>query len=173
MGGFEKPMSDTKDGVKILLCGFYFQGNTGDDLLMDSIVETLSRYGEVRITSTETFDTDLLDWCQLLVIGAGSHITPRGIGGYSHAKYAKENGKKVVFYSLTVEEGQPQLREHLARADLITVRDFESKRVVEANGFRAVLASDPIFKRQRRVIGFSFRKWVNEPPRIGQIMEGT
>ena len=152
--------------VRILLCGYYFQGNTGDDLLMGSIVETLSRHGEVKVTSTETFDVELLNWCQLLVIGAGSLITPRGIGGYRHAKYAKENGKKVVYYSQTIEEGHPQFREHIARADLITVRDSESKRVVEANGFRAVLASDPIFKTEKRTIGFSFRRWVNEPPDI-------
>jgi len=159
-------MSVSKDNVKILLCGFYFQGNTGDDLLMESIVETLSRHGEVKVTSTETFEVGLLNWCQLLVIGAGSLITPRGIGGYRHAKYAKENGKKVVYYSQTIEEGHPQFREHLARADLITVRDSESKKAVEANGFRAVLASDPIFKTKKRSIGFSFRKWVNEPPDI-------
>jgi|GEM_PF-1109319 glycosyltransferase involved in cell wall biosynthesis/polysaccharide pyruvyl transferase WcaK-like protein len=159
-------MSVSKDNVKILLCGFYFQGNTGDDLLMESIVETLSRHGEVKVTSTETFEVELLDWCQLLVIGAGSLITPRGIGGYEHAKYAKENGKKVVYYSQTIEEGHPQFREHIARADLITVRDSESKKVVEANGFRAVFASDPIFKTKKRTIGFSFRRWVNEPPDI-------
>ena len=159
-------MSVSKDNVKILLCGFYFQGNTGDDFLMECIVETLSRHGEVKVTSTETFEVELLNWCQLLVIGAGSLITPRGIGGYRHAKYAKENGKKIVYYSQTIEEGHPQFREHLARADLITVRDSESKKVVEANGFRAVLASDPIFKTKKRTIGFSFRRWVNEPPDI-------
>ena len=159
-------MSVSKDNVKILLCGFYFQGNTGDDFLMECIVETLSRHGEVKVTSTETFEVELLNWCQLLVIGGGSLITPRGIGGYRHAKYAKENGKKIVYYSQTIEEGHPQFREHLARADLITVRDSESKKVVEANGFRAVLASDPIFKTKKRTIGFSFRRWVNEPPDI-------
>jgi len=66
-------MSVSNDGVKILLCGFYFQGNTGDDLLMESIVKASSRHGEVKVTSTETFDPGLLDWCQLLIIGAGSH----------------------------------------------------------------------------------------------------
>ena len=154
------------DSVRILLCGWYFQGNTGDDLSIEPILKTLSKYGEVRVSTTEIFDRDLIGWCDLLVIGSGSHITPRGISSYKQVKYAKESGKKVVFYSQTIEEGHPQFREHLARADLITVRDAESKRVVEANGFRAVLASDPIFKTKRRAIGCSFRRWVNEPPGI-------
>ena len=155
-----------KRNVRILLCGYYFQGNTGDDLMMESIRDSLSKYGEVRVISTETLDTGLLDWCQLLVIGAGSLITSRGIGGYEHAKYAKEKGKKVVYYSQTIEEGHPQFKEHLARADLITVRDPVSKKVEETHGFRVVLASDPVFMKKRRTIGFSFRRWVNEPPGI-------
>ncbi len=159
-----------KETVHILLCGFYFQGNTGDDLFMEKSIEMLSRYGEVRVTSTETFDKDLLDWCELLVVGPGSHITPRGLGAYHHVKYVKEQSKKVFFYSLTVEEGQSAMLEHLARADMITVRDSESKKVVEMNGFRAVLASDPLFKKARRTIGFSFRKWVNEPDGIEDML---
>lgn len=158
-----KEMSDT---VHILLCGFYFRGNTGDDLFAESIARTLSPFGEVKVTSMSDFDTGLLDWCDILVIGAGSHITPRGLGGYDHTKYAKERGKTVVFYSLTVEEGHPRLEEHLGRADLITVRDSASKRVVEKHGFRAVLASDPLFQKRRRKIGISFRRWVNEPEGI-------
>lgn len=159
-----------KRNVRILLCGYYFQGNTGDDLMMESIKDSLSRYGEVRVTSTETFDADLIDWCQLLIIGAGSLITSRGIGGYNHAKYAKEKGKKVVYYALTIEDGHPLFIEHLSRADLITVRDAESKRVVESHSFRAVLSSDPIFKRGKRTIGFSFRRWVNEPAGIEETL---
>lgn len=155
-----------KDTVHILICGFYFEGNTGDDLFASSLSDSLSRYGQVRVASMAVFDTALLDWCDILLVGPGSHITPRGIGGYEHVKYAKERGKFVFFYSLTVEEGQPLLDEHLGRADLITVRDSASKRVVEARGFRAVLASDPIFERKRRKIGFSFRRWVNEPGAI-------
>ncbi|MFH1625990.1 MAG: glycosyltransferase, partial [Pseudomonadota bacterium] len=156
-----------KDGqVRILLCGWYFQGNTGDDLSIEPILKTLSKYGEVRVSTTEIFDRDLIDWCDLLVIGSGSHITPRGISSYRQVKYARENGKKIIYYAQTIEGGHPQFIEHLARADLITVRDSESKKVVEANGFRAVLASDPIFKTKKRTIGFSFRRWVNEPPDI-------
>src|SRR5208282_5616231 len=162
-----------KETVHILLCGFYFQGNTGDDLFMEESVGMLSRYGEVRVTSTETFDNDLLDWCELLVLGPGSHITPRGLGAFNHVKYVKEQGKKVFFYSLTVEEGQPAMREHLSRADLITVRDSESQKVVERNGFRAVLAADPLFKKTRRTIGFSFRKWVNEPQAVENALAGV
>jgi radical SAM superfamily enzyme YgiQ (UPF0313 family)/polysaccharide pyruvyl transferase WcaK-like protein len=159
-------MSLKDDKVRILLCGWYFQGNTGDDLSIEPITKTLSRYGEVRVSTTEIFDRDIIDWCHLLVIGSGSHVTPRGISCYRQVKYARENGKKIVYYAQTIESGHPQFREHLARADLITVRDSESKRVVEANGFRAVLASDPIFENKRRTIGCSFRRWVNEPPDI-------
>ncbi|MCC6346200.1 MAG: glycosyltransferase, partial [Nitrospirales bacterium] len=163
---YDTRMKETSDTVHILLCGFYFRGNTGDDLFAESIARTLSPYGEVKVSSMSAFDTGLLDWCDILVIGAGSHITPRGLGGYEHTRYAKEKGKIVVFYSLTVEEGHPRLEEHLGRADLITVRDSASKKVVEKHGFRAVLASDPLFEKRRRKIGFSFRRWVNEPEGI-------
>ena len=159
-------MLEKLDKVHILLCGYYFQANTGDDLLQESISRTLSQYGEVKVTSTESFDAGLIDWCHLLVIGAGSLVTPRGIGGYDHAKYADDHGKKVVYYSQTIEEGHPLFREHLSRADLITVRDSKSKEVVEANGFRAVVAADPIFTKKRRTIGLSLRSWVNEPAAI-------
>ena len=151
------------DEVHILLCGYYFQANTGDDFLQDSIARMLSKYGEVKVTSTESYDTDLLEWCHLLVIGAGSLLTPRGIGGYCHAKYARDHGKKVVYFSQTVEDGHPLFHEHLSRADLITVRDSKSKEVLEAHGFRAVIAADPIFIKKRRTIGISCRSWVNEP----------
>lgn len=155
-----------EDQVRILLCGWYFQGNRGDDLSIEPITKTLSKYGEVKVSTTEIFDRDLIDWCDLLVIGSGSHITPRGISSYRQVKYAKENGKKVIYYSQTIEGGHPLFVEHLARADLITVRDSESKRIVEANGFRAVLSVDPLFRKKRRTIGCSFRRWVNEPPAI-------
>ncbi|MEK6684061.1 MAG: glycosyltransferase [Nitrospirota bacterium] len=156
--------------VRILLCGYYFQGNRGDDLLRESIRKTLSRHGEVRGASTETFDPDLLDWCQLLVLGAGSLITPRGIGGYRHAQVAREKNKKIFYYAQTIEAGHPHFQEHLARADLITVRDSASKKVVEDHGFRAVLTGDPLFEKKRRKIGFSFRRWVNEPARIEEAL---
>lgn len=135
--------------MNLLLCGFYFQGNKGDDLLADTISAKLSKYCEIKITSTDTFDCDLLDWCDILVIGAGSHITPRGLGGFHHVKYAKEKGKKVIFYALTIEEGHPQMQEYLAMADVITVRDSVSKKIVERNNCKAFLASDPMFQEKK------------------------
>ena len=147
--------------VRILLCGYYFQGNRGDDLMMESIMETLSRHGEVRVTNAFSFE--LLDWCDVLVIGGGSLVSKRNLGGHDLALYAKEKGKKIIYYSQTIEEGQPKFKEHLALADLITVRDSASKKIVEANGFRAILVSDPIFEKRKRRIGFSFRRWFDEP----------
>ena len=134
--------------IRILLCGYYWQGNTGDDLLQASIERILRRHGDVRVTTTESFDESLLDWCQLLVIGAGSLINSRGIGGYRHAKYAKDAGKKIMYFAQTIEEGHPLFMEHLSRADLITVRDTESKRVASSNGFHAVLTADPVFQKK-------------------------
>jgi len=52
------------------------------------------------------------------------------------------------------------------------VRESESKKVVEANGFRAVLASDPIFKGRKRTIGFFFPQVVNEPPTVVERLAG-
>jgi polysaccharide pyruvyl transferase WcaK-like protein len=149
------------DKVHILLCGYYFHGNTGDDLLMESITATLSKYGDVKVING--FDPEKIDWCDLLVIGGGSHIRATSIGPHELAQYARKAGKKIIYYAQTIEEGHPLFKEHLALADLITVRDSASKRVVERYGFRAILSSDPIFKRKRHTIGFSFRRWVSEP----------
>jgi glycosyltransferase involved in cell wall biosynthesis/radical SAM superfamily enzyme YgiQ (UPF0313 family)/polysaccharide pyruvyl transferase WcaK-like protein len=152
--------------VRILLLGWIYQGNTGDDLSLMVIRDELSPYGEVRIGTTEIFDPEAIEWCHLLIIGSGSHITPRGISCLKQVAYAREKDKKIVFYSQTIEEGHPLFEEHLSRADLITVRDKKSKQVIEGYGFKAVLAADPIFRKQRRLIGCSFRRWINEPPGI-------
>jgi len=157
-------MSMISDKVHILLCGYYFHGNTGDDLLMESITKALSKYGDVEVVNG--FDRGKIDWCDLLVIGGGSHIRATSIGPHELAQYAKKTGKKIIYYAQTIEEGHPLFKEHLALADLITVRESESRRVVERNGFRAVLSSDPIFKRRKHTIGFSFRRWVTEPADI-------
>jgi len=129
--------------------------------MMESIVKSLSKYGEVKVTNA--FNYELLDWCDVLVIGGGTLVSKRSLGGHDLALYAKEKGKKIIYYSQTIEEGHPKFKEHLALADLITVRDSASKKIVEANGFRAILASDPVFEKRKRRIGFSFRRWFDEP----------
>jgi glycosyltransferase involved in cell wall biosynthesis/predicted SAM-dependent methyltransferase/polysaccharide pyruvyl transferase WcaK-like protein len=164
-------MNITRSGVKILLCGYYFHGNTGDDLMMESIVKSLGKYGEIKVTGS--FNTDEIDWCDILIIGGGTHIRSWNIGGYEHAKYAKERGKKVVYYANTIEDGHPLFEEHLRRADFITVRDSESKMVVERHGFRAILASDPVFVKKHRIIGFSFRRWLKEPPGVIEMLSSV
>jgi len=155
-------MTNVFDKVHILLCGYYFQGNTGDDIMMEAIVKSLSKYGEIKVTGS--FNKDEIDWCDILLIGGGTHIRPWNMGGYEHAKYAREKGKRIVYYAQTIEDGHPLFEEHLSRADFITVRDSESKRVVERHGFRAILTSDPVLAKRRRMIGFSLRKWFTEPP---------
>jgi glycosyltransferase involved in cell wall biosynthesis len=157
-------MTNVADKVHILLCGYYFQGNTGDDLMMESIVKSLGKYGEIKVTFS--FNRDEIDWCDILLIGGGTHTRPWNIGGYEHARYAKEKGKKIVYYAQTIEDGHPLFEEHMRHADFITVRDSESKRVVERHGFRAILTSDPVFVKRRRTIGFSLRKWLTEPPGV-------
>ena len=157
-------MTNVFDKVHILLCGYYFQGNTGDDIMMEAIVKSLSKYGEIKVTGS--FNKEEIDWCDILLIGGGTHIRPWNVGGYEKAKYAKEKGKKVVYYAQTIEEGHPLFEEHLKRADFITVRDSESKKVVERYGLKAILTSDPVFIKKRRLIGFSFRRWLKEPSNI-------
>ncbi len=157
--------------VHILLCGYYFQGNTGDDLMMNAIVRSLDRYGEVKVTAS--FIPAEIDWCDILLIGGGTHTRPWNIGGYEQAKYARERGKKVVYYAQTIEDGHPLFDEHLGRADYITVRDAESRRVVERHGFRAILASDPLFEKRQRTVGVSLRKFFAAPPDFVERIAGV
>lgn len=85
-------MTNVFDKVHILLCGYYFQGNTGDDIMMEAIVKSLSKYGEIKVTGS--FDKDEIDWCDILLIGGGTHIRPWNVGGMKKRSMQRRRVKK-------------------------------------------------------------------------------
>jgi len=156
-------MNNNSGKLRICLCGYYHVGSRGDDMLMKRVAKVLSEFGKVRVTNCMVFDREVLDWCDLLVEGGGTLIHERGIASHEHVRHVKSQGKMVMFYAQTIEDGHPLFAEHVRLADAITVRDSRSKELLAQYGVPCVQSVDPVFCPDRRAIGFSFREWVTQP----------
>jgi polysaccharide pyruvyl transferase WcaK-like protein len=154
--------------MKICLSGYYYAGSRGDELLRKIITKDLGQFGKVKGIYCESKNyKSIIDWCDVLVVGGGSLITPRGIGGYSQIKYAKHKKKKIMFYANTIEDGHPEFHDCMRCADAITVRDSASFSLCNSYGYKCTLSADPAIKTARkRIIHIGVRKWVTEPKKF-------
>jgi len=163
--------------MNICLSGYYFVGSRGDEVLRKIIIKDLRQFGKVKAICCESSNyKSIINWCDVLVVGGGTLITPRGIGGYDQVKYAKYKKKKVMFYANTIEDGHPDFHKQMKCADAITVRDQESHLLCQSYGYKSTLSADPAAKvAYKRIIHIGLRKWVTEPKdfvnRIARILD--
>ncbi len=150
---------------KICLSGYYFVGSRGDELLRKIITRDLSQFGNVIAINCENSDyKSVIDWCDIFVLGGGTLVNERGIGGYNQVLYAKHKKKKVMFYANTIEDGDPRFHDFMKCADSITVRDSKSHMLCRSYDYNSILAADPVIKMfNKRFIHVGLRKWVTEP----------
>jgi len=150
--------------MNICLSGYYFAGSRGDRFLRNIISKDLKMFGKVKIINCDDKNyKDVVDWCDVFVLGGGSLITRRGIGGYSQVKYAKEKGKKIMFYAQTIENGDENFADMMKAADMITVRDEASFRLCERLGYYSVLSADPVVKKFReKTVHVGLREWIDQ-----------
>lgn len=151
--------------MNICLSGYYFVGSRGDEVLRKIINNNLSQFGRVKVIYCESRNSKkVIDWCDVFVLGGGTLINSRGIGGYDQVKYAKYKGKKVMFYANTIEDGDTKFHEFMKCADAITVRDSKSYLLCVSHGYECTLAADPAIKTfDKKHIHVGLRKWVTEP----------
>jgi polysaccharide pyruvyl transferase WcaK-like protein len=151
--------------MNICLSGYYFVGSRGDEVLKKIITKDLSQLGKVKIIYCENKNYEkVVDWCDVFVLGGGTLINSRGIGGYDQVKYAKYKDKKVMLYANTIEDGDPRFHEFMKWADAITVRDSKSYSLCTSYGYECTLAADPAIKTfNKKHIHVGLRKWVTQP----------
>jgi polysaccharide pyruvyl transferase WcaK-like protein len=151
--------------MNICLSGYYFVGSRGDETLREIITKDLKQYGKVRVIYCEDKNfKKTVEWCDVFVLGGGTLINQRGIGGYEQVKYAKSKGKKLMLYANTIEDGDPNFPEFLKNFDTITVRDSKSHILCSTYNYHSILAADPAIKiTGKRTIHIGLRKWVTEP----------
>jgi polysaccharide pyruvyl transferase WcaK-like protein len=161
--------------MNICLSGYYFVGSRGDEVLRKIIIRDLSQFGKVKVICCESRNFEkVIDWCDVFVLGGGTLINARGIGGYEQVKYAKQKGKKVMLYANTIEDGDPKFHEFMKYADAITVRDSESHLLCISRGYQCTLAADPAIKAfNKKRIHVGLRNWVIEPEHFVERIAGV
>lgn len=163
--------------MNICLSGYYFVGSRGDEVLRKIITKDLSQFGKVKVIYCESRNYEkVINWCDVFVLGGGTLINSRGIGGYDQVKYAKFKGKKIMIYANTIEDGHSKFHEFMKYVDAITVRDSKSHLLCVSHSYECTLAADPAIKTfYKKHIYIGLRKWVTEPKdfvdRIARILD--
>lgn len=163
--------------MNICLSGYYFVGSRGDEVLRKIIIRDLIQFGKVKVICCESRNFEkVIDWCDVFVLGGGTLINSRGIGGYDQVKYAKQKRKKIMLYANTIEDGDPKFHEFMKCVDGITVRDSQSHMLCTSHGYKCTLAADPAIKIfNKKHIHVGLRNWVIEPDdfviRIARVLD--
>jgi len=117
--------------VIICVFGFYGKGNTGDDRLQFSLVQTLSdEHTVIFLPHMIAPPTDLLSRCDLIIIGGGGLVFER-VGIWRNVRnWIGATSAPIIVLGIGINRVDEQLKLELntlfKRAILVMVRDNES-----------------------------------------------
>jgi polysaccharide pyruvyl transferase WcaK-like protein len=125
--------------MKLLIVGAFGYGNIGDDSVRDAEMQFFKEQGFEVDWNSPPYDIEKIKWCDAIVLGGGGilyDLDPANIDNYFvYCTLAKAFNKKLVLCNvgtqgLTTKLGKNKIKELLACADSISVRDPYDKEIL-------------------------------------------